>query len=116
MDHKTSLVKHLDPWLELGDNGGFGFLEKVLSLKKSNPDLKISAGLGGFSEGSVKYSLMANDEVKRNIFVESVVQFLTKFQLDGLDFNWVFPGKNIIQTFRFFMEPDGYLLFKIKSP
>ena len=94
LDHKTSLIKHLDPWLELGENGGFGFLEKVVSLKKSNPNLKVSAGLGGFSEGSVKYSLMANDEIKRNIFVESAVQFLRKFQFDGLDFNWVFPGKN----------------------
>ena len=65
-----------------------------MSLKKSNPNLKVSAGLGGFSEGSVKYSLMANDEIKRGIFVESAVQFLRKFQFDGLDFNWVFPGKN----------------------
>ena len=92
MDHKTSSIKHLDPWLELSENGGFGFLEKVLSLKQSHPNLKISVGLGGFSEGSVKYSLMANDAAKRRIFVKSVINFLKKFQLDGLDFNWVFPG------------------------
>ena len=99
LDHKTSKIKNLDSWLELSQGGGHGFFEKMSELKKSNPNLKLSAGLGGFSEGSVKFSLMANDSRRRKIFVESCLEFLGKYGFDGLDFNWIYPGKNFLRFY-----------------
>ncbi len=100
LDHKTSKVKNLDSWLELSEGGGHGFFEKAAALKKLNPNLKLSAGLRGFSEGSVKYSILAKDPSRRKIFVESCVDFLKKYDFDCLDFNWIYPGKQDYKIFR----------------
>ena len=49
-------------------------------------------GLGGWDEGSIKYSHMASLKSKRKIFIQSAVEFLKHHKLDGLDLNWQFPG------------------------
>jgi chitinase len=45
--------------------------------------------IGGWNEGSEKYSAMASSAATRAVFVQSVVDFLTKYGFDGLDFDWV---------------------------
>lgn len=44
--------------------------------------------IGGKSDGSTKYSLMAMNDDSRKEFVESVIDFLKTYNFDGLDFNW----------------------------
>jgi chitinase len=92
LDPITSKVKSLDPWLDMGANGGHGFLEKASDLKRANPKLKLSLAVGGFAEGSLKYSQMANDWDKRRIFIESLIETVKKFNFDGVDLNWLYPG------------------------
>lgn len=44
--------------------------------------------IGGFSDSSEKYSLMANNNHSRKEFIDSVIKFLEEHNFDGLDFNW----------------------------
>lgn len=44
--------------------------------------------IGGWNEGSVKYSNMAANPESRKTFVNSVMDFLERYDFDGLDFDW----------------------------
>lgn len=61
-------------------------------LKEKNPSLKTIIAIGGWNEGSEKYSAMASNEASRNTFVDSVVHFLEKHNFDGLDLDWEYPS------------------------
>ncbi len=44
--------------------------------------------IGGWNEGSDKYSLMVNSPSARQTFVASVLKFLAEKGFDGLDLDW----------------------------
>jgi len=44
-------------------------------LKKKQPNLKVSVAIGGWKEGSEKYSDMALTEMNRKKFIDSAVAF-----------------------------------------
>ncbi|XP_048487394.1 probable chitinase 2 [Plutella xylostella] len=83
----------LDPYLDLSDNWGRGNIPKFAELKSQNPNLKTMIAVGGWNEGSGKYSTMANDPQLRQNFVNSVVENLQKFNLDGFDVDWEYPNQ-----------------------
>lgn len=70
-----------------------GNIKKVNKLKTINANLKTMAVIGGWNEGSDKYSRIANDAKKRKTFIESSLVFLKKYKFDGLDLDWEYPGK-----------------------
>ena len=78
LDSETSTIKSLDPWMDLEDDYGLAGFRKATDLKYAHPNLKVTLAIGGWNEGSKKYSAMAADPEKRKKFVESVVQFLEK--------------------------------------
>ncbi|CAN8029343.1 unnamed protein product, partial [Ixodes persulcatus] len=88
-DHK---IRSLDSWNDLEDNYGKGAFKRFTALKKQNPKLKTLIAIGGWNEGSVKYSAMAMARSSRKIFVDSVVDFCKKYGFDGLDMDWEYPG------------------------
>lgn len=92
LDSETNAVKSLDPWMDLEENYALGGFKKATDLKYSYPDLKVTIAIGGWNEGSKKYSGMAKDPMKRKQFVESAVLFLKKYNFDGLDLDWEYPG------------------------
>ena len=94
LDTDTSKIKSLDPWLDLGDGGSTGRRTFLLTteLKRRNPELKVSLAIGGWNEGSEKYSKMAADPAKRAIFVKSVLKMLRDYNFDGFDLDWEYPG------------------------
>ena len=73
------------------DDGLQGF-KKATDLKYAYPKLKVTLAIGGWNEGSKKYSEMAADPNKRKIFTASVVSFLQEHNFDGLDLDWEYPG------------------------
>ncbi|XP_059619537.1 chitinase-3-like protein 1 [Phlebotomus argentipes] len=82
-----------DTWLDLEDNYGLGNLKKLSKLKEINPNLKTLAAIGGWSEGTEAFSKVANDPVKRGIFVKNCMDFVEKYDFDGLDLDWEYPGQ-----------------------
>jgi len=88
----NNTIKVLDPYNELYDNYGKGAYLRFTGLKKVNPALKTILAIGGWNEGSTKYSKMVSDAASRAVFIESVVELLVKFNFDGLDFDWEYPA------------------------
>lgn len=81
-------IESLDPWLDIGFDKGF---KQIMTLKWQNPCLKIMIALGGWNEGSEKYSLMAESPEKRTRFVDQVLRFVVHHEFDGFDLDWEYP-------------------------
>lgn len=48
--------------------------------------------LGGWNEGSTRFSPMVANATRRNIFVKNAVKFLRQNKFDGLDLDWEYPS------------------------
>jgi GH18 family chitinase len=69
-------------------------------LKNRNPKLKVLVSVGGWT-WSGKFSDMALTAQSRKRFIDSAVAFLKRYQLDGLDIDWEYPGqKGMDNTYR----------------
>lgn len=66
-------------------------LEALVGQKKNYPHLKVMIACGGWA-GSGGFSEMARSAENRAKFVKSVVKFIRKYKLDGLDIDWEYPG------------------------
>ena len=66
-------------------------------LRTVNPHLTTIIAIGGWNEGSDKYSRMASNPSTRKTFVDSVVKFLQKYEFDGLDVDWYFIYLNYLK-------------------
>lgn len=93
LDTNTWTIKSLDAWMDLEDDYGLAGFKKATDLKRSHPHLKVTLAIGGWNEGSERYSQMAADPQKRKSFVTSVGLFLEKYKFDGLDLDWEYPAK-----------------------
>jgi len=93
LDEVSSTIKSLDTWMDLEENYALGGFRKTTDLKLRYPHLKVTVAIGGWNEGSKKYSDMAKDPSKRRKFVRSALQFVMTHQFDGLDLDWEYPAK-----------------------
>lgn len=91
LDDSTGNVIYLDPYLDLSDEWHKGALDLLLNLRAQNPNLKLQVAVGGWNEGSEKYSRVCKDPAKRRNFVKSAIDFVEKHQLDGFDLDWEYP-------------------------
>ncbi|WP_242206395.1 glycoside hydrolase family 18 protein [Aestuariivivens insulae] len=66
-------------------------LKKLVAYKKQHPHLKVMIACGGWG-GSGGFSDMANDPALRQGFVKSAIEFITTYNLDGIDIDWEYPG------------------------
>ena len=64
----------------------------MTDLKIHHQHLKVTLAIGGWNEGSEKFSTMTESVTSREVFVDSVVAFLKKHKFDGLDIDWEYPG------------------------
>src|SRR5215203_1404821 len=66
-------------------------LRKLSELKKINPDLKILISIGGWSWSKNFSDATLTDTSTRN-FALSAVDIVSKYNLDGIDIDWEYPG------------------------
>jgi chitinase len=62
------------------------------ALKRDNPSLKVLVSVGGWT-WSGAFSDAALTRQSRARFIESAVRFIERYQLDGLDIDWEYPGQ-----------------------
>lgn len=66
-------------------------LAMLTTLKRENPALTVVVSVGGWT-WSGNFSDVALTRESRSRFIESAVQFVEKYHLDGLDVDWEYPG------------------------
>ncbi|KAG4071657.1 hypothetical protein HA402_011811 [Bradysia odoriphaga] len=86
-------LKILDEYLDLEENWGRGNIKKFMNLKETNPKLKLMFAVGGWNEGSLGFSNVARDSLKRQKFASQVLQFCLDYGFDGFDVDWEYPGQ-----------------------
>ncbi|KAJ5124812.1 uncharacterized protein N7515_008637 [Penicillium bovifimosum] len=69
----------------------------VGDLKQRNPKLKIMIALGGwtFNDPGTWQSVfptMVSSETNRKTFINNLLEFLSEYGYDGVDFDWEYPG------------------------
>jgi len=69
-----------------------GNLATLTALRRENPALTVLISVGGWS-WSGEFSDAALTEESRRTFIESVVEFIDRYHLDGLDVDWEYPGQ-----------------------
>lgn len=69
--------------------GGYA---KFTGLKTYNKNLKTMLAIGGWNEGSSRFSPMVADEERRMELVKNAVKFLRQNHFDGLDLDWEYPA------------------------
>ena len=66
-------------------------LRSLSELKKINPDLKILISIGGWTWSKNFSDATLSDTSTRN-FALSAVDIVSKYNLDGIDIDWEYPG------------------------
>ena len=54
---------------------------------------QVILSVGGWNEGSEKFSSLASDSDKRVTFSSNAVKFLRRHGFDGLDLMWQYPAR-----------------------
>jgi chitinase len=89
LEAETDSIRSLDPWQDLEEGGGLGGYKKLTRFKETNKHLKVLLAIGGWNEGSQKYSELAGHPDRRAKFVKQSSEFIRKYNFDGLDLDWV---------------------------
>uniref|UniRef100_A0A1Y9HEQ4 GH18 domain-containing protein n=1 Tax=Anopheles funestus TaxID=62324 RepID=A0A1Y9HEQ4_ANOFN len=91
LDEAKNAIKSLDAWQDLKDNYGKGGYEKLTAMRATHPHLKVLLAIGGWNEGSEKYSNLAANPERRQAFVKNALDFIKQYGFDGLDLDWEYP-------------------------
>lgn len=113
-------VGTLDAWADLPSGmDGFG---KFTRLRQQSPGTKAMVAVGGWNEGSTKFSQVVSNPGIRARFVQNVVDFLRQYNFDGFDVDWEYPNQrggqpsdkqnyvSLLRELRQEFDKHGYLL------
>lgn len=80
----------IDGEMQFRNEKSGGLLERLVAQKAKHPNLKVMIACGGW--GADGFSDAALSEESRQAFVKSSIAFIEKYQLDGMDMDWEYPG------------------------
>ncbi|XP_020296290.1 chitinase-3-like protein 1 isoform X1 [Pseudomyrmex gracilis] len=86
-------VRVLDSWQDLPDNYGKNGFGRFNKLREQSPETKTLIAIGGWNEGSARYSEVVANPTIRAKFVRSVLDFVKKYNFDGFDVDWEYPNQ-----------------------
>lgn len=86
-------IRVLDSWQDLSENYGKDGFGRFNALRAQNPKAKTLIAIGGWNEGSAKYSAVVANAASRANFVKNVVAFVQKYKFDGFDVDWEYPNQ-----------------------
>lgn len=79
----------IDNEMKFNNDSNYKKLNQLVAQRKKYPNLKIMIACGGW--GSKGFSDMTFNTENRQKFVQSVIDFNKKHQLDGIDIDWEYP-------------------------
>ncbi|XP_032517389.2 mucin-2 [Danaus plexippus] len=85
---KDNTLKPFDKYQDI-EKGGYA---KFNGLKTYNKNLKTLLAIGGWNEGSSRFSPMVAAKDRRREFARNAIKFLRQNQFDGLDLDWEYPA------------------------
>ncbi|XP_031766318.2 mucin-5AC isoform X3 [Galleria mellonella] len=85
---KENTLKPFDKYQDI-EKGGYA---KFTGLKTYNKNLKTLLAIGGWNEGSTRFSPMVASRERRKEFVRNAIKFLRQNRFDGLDLDWEYPA------------------------
>ncbi|KAJ9573430.1 hypothetical protein L9F63_009158, partial [Diploptera punctata] len=91
--------------------GKTGLYERIMTLKKANPKLKILLAIGGWSFGTQKFKVMSATRYARQTFIYSAIPFLRDRNFDGLDMDWEYPKGTDDKRTLFCCSKESVLLY-----
>ncbi|XP_076360953.1 endochitinase-like [Tachypleus tridentatus] len=120
LSNLTWEVISLDPQYDF-EQGGY---KRFTRLKMKYPHLTLLLAIGGWDEGGKQYSDMVSTKQRRDIFVQSALEWTLNLGFDGFDLDWEYPGAydrdgnfkdkenflKLVQELREAFHPHGLLL------
>nr|CAH7763316.1 unnamed protein product [Callosobruchus chinensis] len=85
---KENTLKPFDKYQDI-EKGGYA---KFTGLKTYNKNLKTMLAIGGWNEGSSRFSPMVASAERRKQLVRNAIKFLRQNHFDGLDLDWEYPA------------------------
>ena len=85
-----SFTNVIDGKMQFRDAENGDKLKALVAQREKYPDLKVMIACGGW--GADGFSDMSHTPENRKKFVQSVVDFNSEFELDGLDIDWEYPA------------------------
>lgn len=85
-----SFTKVIDGEMKFKDKKTGEKLQQLVAQRKNHPHLKVMIACGGW--GADGFSDMSHTAENRKKFVQSVVEFNKKYDLDGIDMDWEYPA------------------------
>ena len=86
-----SFTEVLDGEMKFKHEGSSEKLHQLVAQKETHPHLKVMIACGGWG-GCEGFSAMAETKESRKKFVDSTIEFVEEYQLDGVDIDWEYPG------------------------
>ncbi|WP_068776637.1 glycosyl hydrolase family 18 protein [Paenibacillus sp. FJAT-26967] len=89
LDYSFTHVKDgkIIPLAGQNDEANYAYLQ---SLKAQNPKLKILIAIGGWGADGFSDAVLTDEA--RNIFTDSIIDYIKQYKLDGVDLDWEYPS------------------------